>query len=251
MQDKRSIAVVLGNLGHLAWDEGNYALARRLFDDNLAVSREIVNKRDIAYTVGWYGNLARSQGDHRRAKEFLAESLGLHWEIGDKLGTSYCLCFCGVLAVQQGAYARGMRLMSAASSLHNAFEAQLTPHERADRDAAVACARAALGDEGLAEAWAEGQAMTWEPAMSLALGPVAEATAGSAESHASAPPCGLSRREREVLRLLAEGRSNRDIAEALFISCRTASTHITHILAKLGVESRTEAAAHAIRDGLV
>ncbi len=251
MQDTRSIAVVLGNLGHLAWDEGDYALARRRFDDNLALSRDIVNKRHIAYTVAWYGNLARSQGDYRRAKEFLAESLGLHCEIGDNLGTSYCLCFCGVLAVHQGDFALGMRLMSAASSLHNAFKAQLTPHERADCDAALVSARAALGEEDLAQAWADGQAMTWEQATTQAVGPVANATAGSAESGASAPIFGLSRRERDVLRLLVEGRSNRAIADALFISRRTASTHVTHILAKLGVESRTEAATRAIRDRLV
>jgi DNA-binding CsgD family transcriptional regulator len=61
----------------------------------------------------------------------------------------------------------------------------------------------------------------------------------------------LTPREREVLRLLVEGRSNPEIAAALFVSPRTAETHVTHILAKLGVVSRTEAVAHAVRDGLV
>jgi DNA-binding NarL/FixJ family response regulator len=61
----------------------------------------------------------------------------------------------------------------------------------------------------------------------------------------------LTPRELDVLRLLIDGQSNPQIAEALFISPRTATTHVTNILAKLGVTNRTEAAARAIRDGLV
>lgn len=61
---------------------------------------------------------------------------------------------------------------------------------------------------------------------------------------------GLTRREEEVLRLVAEGRSNRQIGEALFISGKTASVHVSNILAKLGVEGRGEAAALAHRLGL-
>ncbi len=63
-------------------------------------------------------------------------------------------------------------------------------------------------------------------------------------------PLGLTPREFEVLRLVAEGRSNRDIAEALFISVKTASVHVSNILGKLEVTSRGEAAATAHRLGL-
>jgi DNA-binding CsgD family transcriptional regulator len=61
---------------------------------------------------------------------------------------------------------------------------------------------------------------------------------------------GLTPREVEVLRLLVEGRSNRQIAEELFISGKTASVHVTNLMAKLGVHSRLEAAAMARRLGL-
>ncbi len=61
---------------------------------------------------------------------------------------------------------------------------------------------------------------------------------------------GLTPRELDVLRLLAAGRSNEQIGEALFISPRTAQTHVTHLLAKLGLANRTEAAAFAHRHGL-
>ncbi len=63
-------------------------------------------------------------------------------------------------------------------------------------------------------------------------------------------PWGLSPREREVLALVGEGRTNRQIGEALFISDKTASVHVTHILVKMGVSSRTEAALLASRSGL-
>jgi DNA-binding NarL/FixJ family response regulator len=63
-------------------------------------------------------------------------------------------------------------------------------------------------------------------------------------------PFGLSKREREVLPLVAKGYTNRRIGEALFISESTAGVHVSHILGKLGVESRTEAAAVAVRLGL-
>jgi DNA-binding NarL/FixJ family response regulator len=60
----------------------------------------------------------------------------------------------------------------------------------------------------------------------------------------------LTSREREVLRLIAAGRSNREIASALFIAPKTASVHVSNILGKLGAASRTEAAAIAHREGL-
>jgi DNA-binding CsgD family transcriptional regulator len=67
----------------------------------------------------------------------------------------------------------------------------------------------------------------------------------------TADDLGLTPREREVLRLVAEGRTNREIGEELFISDKTASVHVSNILAKLGVDNRVEAAAVAHRHGLV
>ncbi|HEV2892000.1 MAG TPA: response regulator transcription factor, partial [Frankiaceae bacterium] len=78
---------------------------------------------------------------------------------------------------------------------------------------------------------------------------------GRSAGNGSAPPeaadeLGLTPREREVLALLTEGRTNREIGEALFMAEKTASVHVSRILAKLAVRSRTEAAAVAHRLGL-
>ncbi|GAA4058477.1 helix-turn-helix transcriptional regulator [Actinomadura miaoliensis] len=75
--------------------------------------------------------------------------------------------------------------------------------------------------------------------------------AAASPAAASGPLATLTAREREVLRLVAEGRNNRQIAETLFISPKTASVHVSNILAKLDVASRTQAAALAHREGLL
>jgi DNA-binding NarL/FixJ family response regulator len=74
--------------------------------------------------------------------------------------------------------------------------------------------------------------------------------AGSVVANDGDELASLTPREREVLRLLAEGLSNRQIADALYIAPRTASTHVGNILSKLGLASRTEAATRALRRGL-
>jgi DNA-binding NarL/FixJ family response regulator len=119
-------------------------------------------------------------------------------------------------------------------------------------EASVRTLRAVLGEAPFAEAWAAGSALTPEQACaeaSATLTAIAQPAVapGPRDPAASA---GLTPREREVLRLLVEGRSDREIAAALFISPRTATTHVSHILGKLGVSSRTEAAALAVREDL-
>jgi two-component system, NarL family, nitrate/nitrite response regulator NarL len=64
-------------------------------------------------------------------------------------------------------------------------------------------------------------------------------------------PVQLSKREQEVLRLVVEGRSNQKIGEGLSIDAGTARNHVSHILAKMGVDNRVQAAVRAVREGLV
>jgi DNA-binding CsgD family transcriptional regulator len=113
----------------------------------------------------------------------------------------------------------------------------------------VAAAKAALPDGEYAEAWQRGQRLAWRELLDLAR------TLAMKEPDAAAPDAdqlshSLSPREIEVLRLLVEGRSDREIGAALFISRHTASNHVAGILAKLGLPSRAAAAAYAVRHGL-
>jgi DNA-binding CsgD family transcriptional regulator len=82
------------------------------------------------------------------------------------------------------------------------------------------------------------------------LGPGTSDPGATAAPRAPARPAGLTGREVEVLRLIAAGRSNRAIAQALYISPNTVLHHVSSIFAKLGVANRAEAAACAIRQGL-
>ena len=112
--------------------------------------------------------------------------------------------------------------------------------------------RAALGEAAFEAAWAAGTALSLEAAKADADALLA-ALAAAPEPAEAAPvaiPGGLTPRELEVLRLVAAGHSNREIAAHLSISERTVERHVLHVLTKLDVGSRTAAAAYAHTHGL-
>ena len=114
-------------------------------------------------------------------------------------------------------------------------------------------ARSGLGGSAFDCAWHVGASMAPEQVKAEVRAVLAGAS-GAADAPAPTDPAaghGLTAREAEVLRLVVEGRSDREIGEALFISPRTVMRHMTAILAKLGVENRTAAAGLAVRRGLV
>jgi DNA-binding CsgD family transcriptional regulator len=99
--------------------------------------------------------------------------------------------------------------------------------------------------EAIAEQWAAGRLLTLDEAVSEAL-----AVQIDTPTSPPAPQSGLTMRELEVLQLLAAGKTDAEIAAALFIGIRTAATHIRHIYDKLDVSSRAAAAAYAVRHSL-
>jgi non-specific serine/threonine protein kinase len=109
---------------------------------------------------------------------------------------------------------------------------------RGDRERTDRCREAALtalGEPGFRRAYERGAGLGRDEAIALALGRAADRPAARRE-----PDSPLSQREREIATLVAEGLSNREIAERLSISIRTAENHVSHILVKLGMRSRAQ-----------
>jgi DNA-binding CsgD family transcriptional regulator len=146
-----------------------------------------------------------------------------------------------------------VRLAAAAAALREVAGLPALSGARTERY--LASARP-LGENTIARLWAQGRAMTSDEAVALALdtstGPqsfgggetVALTSLGSGRA-AAAPPGALTPRERQVVELIASGRSNKAIAEELFISPATAARHVANIMAKLGFNNRAQIAAWA------
>jgi DNA-binding NarL/FixJ family response regulator len=189
-------------------------------------------------------------GDLDRAGEAAAEALILATEPRQPLVLLATHRLLGELATATGQW------QEAQSHLHESLtlaDACAAPFERALTLVALAELGAAKDHRAeaiqmLDEARAIGQPLRAAPLLARI-----DALAAQLAARPTPTPTGprLSTREVEVLRLVAAGRSNPEIAEALFISPRTVTTHLTHIFDKLDVEGRAEAAALAVRGGLI
>jgi DNA-binding NarL/FixJ family response regulator len=146
-------------------------------------------------------------------------------------------------------------LTAAATALREAAGLPALSGARAERY--LASARR-LGEAAISRLWAQGLAMDSESAVLLALRDPAQEPGGAPVSVVhpaphdvvAALPNTLTPRERQVVKLIASGRSNKAIAEELFISPATAARHVANILAKLGFSSRTQIAAWAAGEHL-
>jgi len=252
--DKRGVAWSLGNLGRQARIQGDFAQAIEWLEASLRLSRDIGDRWGAALALGNLGRVALDRREHQRAAALFEESLVLSQSLaGRGRRVAYALHYLGVVAQELGQPERAGRLLGAAAALQEAGGRNLSPPDRAERERQVAGVRRALGDAGFAEAWEAGRALSLEQAVEYALAapPASRAPAadpaGSAAEQAASP---LSARELEVALLIARGMTNRQVAEALVISERTASTHVTHILNKLDFSTRAQVAAWAVERGL-
>ena len=151
-----------------------------------------------------------------------------------------------------GRSARAARLWGALEALEETAGIMVTatPLVRSwyDYENRLANARSRIDEARWEAAWAEGRAMTLEQAAEHAL---SEEEPPPSPAAASSYPAGLSAREAEVLRLVARGMTNAQIAQELYLSPRTVNTHLTSVYGKLGVGSRAEAVRFAVEHCLV
>ena len=236
----------LKNLGLVDYLQGNLERAEARLTDALTRFRAMGGTFGTAVTLINLARLALRKGDSVRAADYFAESLSLGWAGGDKISVASCLRGLAHTAALARQYEQSVRLFAAAGALREAIGAVETRPSSSDR--ALELARSALGEPAFGEAWSAGRALPLADAVNEALA----VPHLLSESDAAARSCQLlTLREMEVLRLLVAGRSNPEIADALFISRRTVTTHVTNLYTKLGVNNRVEAATAAQRLGLV
>ena len=162
-------ATALSNLGLVALEQGEYGRATALHEEALTLCRKLGDRRGNAIALGNLGLVALEQGDHGLAAALLKESLVLRRELGEKRGIAVSLHNLGMLAHLEGASLLSARLLAAASALRAAMGTPLNPKEGPRYTQAVAALRAALGEDGCAVAWAEGEALRLEEAVALGL----------------------------------------------------------------------------------
>ncbi len=245
------IAHALTQLAFVLYRQQESERAVTLCEEALGIERSIKDNWSAALTLSTLGQIVRDQADYARAAACFEESLDLWWTLGDHWNIAHALSGLASVAGARGHAADAARLLGAADRVRQRAGAPLSPSNQVNHDRYVAAARAGLGDAAFAEAWAAGRATTSEEAVAMARAIIPRLGTDAVAPMPAAPAAAtLTRRELEVMRLLMEGRSDREIADRLFISLRTGTTHVSHILGKFGVESRTAAVAYARRHGV-
>jgi DNA-binding CsgD family transcriptional regulator len=258
-------------MGTLARARGDNEAGLRYYQDALEIFRELDAWPEIARCQAGIGWIAIAGGDFGQAQQSLAENLRLNQACGQRLGIARGLEACAVLAAAQQQPERAARLAGAACQLRESLGHGTGIGPRIEQ--VLEFARGQLGTSAAA-LFAEGREMAPEEAVGFALGagqapPGRPGRPGAAEpawtdpSRTARPdgalngaaasggthraPSPLTPREHEIVRLIAQGLSNKEIADELVISPATAARHVANILAKLGFTSRTQVATWASR----
>jgi predicted ATPase/DNA-binding CsgD family transcriptional regulator len=230
-------------LGWLALADGELDEARRLLEGALSALARQEDRWGVARCRLGLGFTAGAAGDYRAARASFAECLRIVGELGHKL--IQCACFGGlaVAATAEGRPERAAALFGASTAIRLTLGANHSAVVERAKDAGMAAARDALGDGAFRRAFDAGGALTLEEARALA-----EREAAEGETGADA---GLTLAELRVLRLVADGLTNAEVARELVVSERTVHAHLRTIYRKLGVGSRAAATRFAVEHGLV
>jgi predicted ATPase/DNA-binding CsgD family transcriptional regulator len=251
----QGVADALSYLGIIAFYEANYALARSHHSESLTMWRELGDQAGIAWAMCKLGDVALNQGHHNEARGLFARSIEIRMNLGDRWGVAESLEGFACLAAARGHAARALTLAGAAATLGAATGTVGGPERKKQVERWLASARHRLSQPNAEAAMADGQAFTLADAVTYALAAdpdpdsIPAAIPQSTNHSTETSQANLSRREREVVVLLARGLTNRQIAADLVISERTAERHVENILAKLGLTSRLQIAVWIAGNG--
>jgi non-specific serine/threonine protein kinase len=245
--DSDGIAALLGNLGYTEMIRANFDRAVEYGEESLARYRALKSAHGTASLLGTLGRALLGRGDIDRAQASLIEGLLLSQELGNKWYAAVTLQGLAGVAAARKEWERAIRLFGAVEAFIEGTGIALHPSDWAINEPYLASIRANVPEETFARDWETGRAMSLEAVIAEALITI--------EVRTKPEPSGimryaLTRRELDVLRLIALGITDQEIADALFISHRTVNFHVTNLLAKLGVDSRTAAATFALRNDL-
>jgi predicted ATPase/class 3 adenylate cyclase/DNA-binding CsgD family transcriptional regulator/DNA-binding XRE family transcriptional regulator len=253
--DTQYIAVLRSLLGEMRLIQGEQEQARALLEESVATFKELGDRWSTAESLLSFARVAASQGELAAAHSRYQESVAIAREIDAKNLIASALEGAGAVVAAQGEPGWAARLWGTAQVLRAASGASQPPVYRADYERALASARSHLGEEAFAAAWAEGHSMTPEQALAAQtplMGTLSrEPSPVPPVKSSTTYPGGLTAREVEVLRLVARGLTNEQVAEQLVISPRTVNTHLTSIYGKIGASSRSAATRYAIEHQFV
>ncbi len=162
---KPGIMQALQGLIMVVQRQGEYETARALADESMGIARELGAKAGIAGGLRALAFLAYRQGDYAQANSLFREGLRIVWELGNRAMLPRFLEGLALVDVSLDEPARAVRLLGASEAMREATGVALHVPERADRDRAIAGARAALGEEEFTRAWAEGRATSADRAV--------------------------------------------------------------------------------------
>lgn len=261
MGDHWHVAYCLNLLGELHLAQGEVAQARKLFEQSLATFKEMGSRVDMAEFQVSLARVLVVLGDVVTARALYQESLAILVEIDDKEPIPACLEGLGTVMTRQGAPQEAARLWGRAEALRKAIDASIPPVYRTIHESAVAAVRAQLDEKAFTEAWAEGWSMTLEQVLAApqllthpepaSAAPPSAAVSRPVPTLVITSPAGLTAREVEVLRLVAQGLTDTQIAKRLVISPHTVHAHLSSIYSKLGISSRSAATRFTFEHPLI
>jgi non-specific serine/threonine protein kinase len=242
------LAIDLMYLGNVEGRVGRLDAAREHLEEALRRFTSTDEPSGVAYCQGWLAELALAEGDRELARRLLGAAMSSFRGLQDRWEVAILLDLFGWLAVMEGDPRRTLRLAGAAAAIRESMGGRPAPSLATALAPSLAMARRALGS-GAARAMREGARARPENVVCYALRE-ADLEHEAPPTEEARDPAGLTPREREVVAMIAEGLTNREIGSRLGISVRTAEYHVEQVRAKLGHRSRVQVAAWAAQGAL-